>query len=302
LHLLLFQPHRSNDYTHRIPTGWLNTVDKIDQQWIGQTLFASKGVLVANLKTWWYPPTVPGPNWTTRPSPEAYFYRRFFLWMPRKMWAFDFKCPTCSDSQSLTSKGLYNRVLSVIDLTGRYYLGAEYLECRSCRGTFISYDTCLLGQLPDAYQVRFPVILTRKYACDRAVVNLMRARTLGNSPTAVCHDVHEMQTEDWMRSTITYLTDCERHKKSHRQLNLSVSEYQDPPDFKSPPNPKWFLATYIRDVWARLQWLKASATSVYGEVLKIDSTKKITRKLQVRFILIYLAKYINKILTTFVLG
>ena len=92
LHLLWFQPHRSNDYTHRIPTGWLNTVDKIDQQWIGQTLFASKGVLVANLKTWWYPPTVPGPNWTTRPSPEAYFYRRFFLWMPRKMWAFDFKC------------------------------------------------------------------------------------------------------------------------------------------------------------------------------------------------------------------
>jgi hypothetical protein len=130
----------------------------------------------------------------------------------------------------------------------------------------------------------------------------MRARTLGNSPTAVCHDVHEMQTEDWMRRTIAYLTDCERHKKSHQQLNLSVSEYQDPPDFKSPPNPKWFLATYIRDVWARLQWLKASATSVYGEVLKIDSTKKITRKLQVRFILIYLAKYINKILTTFVLG
>ena len=63
----------------------------------------------------------------------------------------------------------------------------------------------------------------------------MRARTLGNSPTAVCHDVHEMQTEDWMRRTIAYLTDCERHKKSHQQLNLSVSEYQDPPDFKSPP-------------------------------------------------------------------
>ncbi len=158
---------------------------------------------MANLKTWWYPPPVPGPNSSTKPAAEAYFFQRFFLWMPRKMWEFNFTCPTCSDVQSLTSKGLYNRVRKVIDLTCRYYLAAEYLECRSCRGTFISYDARLLSQLPDAYQVRFPIILTRKYACDRAVVNLMRARTLGNSPTAVCHDVHEMQTEDWMRRTIS---------------------------------------------------------------------------------------------------
>jgi hypothetical protein len=146
----------------------------------------------------------------------------------RKMWAFNFTCPTCSDVQYLTSKGLYNRVRKYIDLTCHYYLAAEYLECISCRGTFISYDACLLFQLPDAYQVRFPVILTRKYACDRAVVNLMRTRTLVNSPTAVCHDVHEMQTEDWMRRTISYLTDCKRHKKSHQQLKLSACEYHDP--------------------------------------------------------------------------
>lgn len=155
------------------------------------------------------PPPIPGPNLKAKPVAEAYFCSRFFLWMPRKMWTFDFKCPACSDSPSLTSKGLYNRVRNVIDLTCRYYLGAEYLECRSCRGTFISHDARLLGQLPDAYQVRFPVILTRKYACDKAVVHLMRARTLGSSPSAVCHDVHEMQTEDWMRRTISYLTDCE---------------------------------------------------------------------------------------------
>lgn len=168
------------------------------------------------------------------------------------MWTFDFKCPACSGSPSLTSKGLYNRVRNVIDLTCRYYLGAEYLECRSCRGTFISHDARLLGQLPDAYQVRFPVILSRKYACDKAVVHLMRARTLGSSPSAVCHDVHKMQTEDWMRRTISYLTDCERHRKSHQQLNLLSCNYRDPPDFKSPPTPKWFLATHIRDVWMRL--------------------------------------------------
>jgi hypothetical protein len=133
--------------------------------------------------------------------------------MPRKMWAFAFKCPSCSDSQSLTSKSLYNWVPNVIDLTCRYYIGAEYLECLSCRGTLISYDARLLTQLTDSYQVRFPVTLTRKYACNSSVINLMHARTLGNSPTTACHDVHEMQAEECMRRTIFYLADCDRHKK-----------------------------------------------------------------------------------------
>ncbi|EFX81109.1 hypothetical protein DAPPUDRAFT_317786 [Daphnia pulex] len=177
------EPHRSNDYSHRLPSGWLDTVDKIDQySGSAKIFFASKETLVSNLKTWWYPPSFPGPTLNAIPLSEAYFYPSYFFWMPRKMWVFDFKCPSCSDSQSLTSKRLYNRVRNVIDLTCRYYIGAEYLECRSCRGTLISYDTRLLSQLPDAYQVRFPVTLTRKYACNSSVINLMHLRTLEKQP------------------------------------------------------------------------------------------------------------------------
>lgn len=36
----------------------------------------------------------------------------------------------------------------------------------------------------------------------------------------------------------------------------------------------------MRNVWERLPQLLAAATSVYGSVLKIDSTKKICKKLQ----------------------
>ena len=36
----------------------------------------------------------------------------------------------------------------------------------------------------------------------------------------------------------------------------------------------------MRDVWERLPQLLAAATSVYGIVLKIDTTKKICKKLQ----------------------
>jgi hypothetical protein len=150
------------------------------------------------------------------------------------MWEFDFKCTSFSYSQSLTSKRLYNRVRNVIDLTCHYFIGAEYLESRWCRETFISYDARLLSLLPDAYQVHFPVTLTRKYACDRSVINVMRARTLGNSPTAVCHAVHEMQAEYCMRRTISYLADCEMHKKSWKQLNFPSCQYDEPLNFKSP--------------------------------------------------------------------
>ena len=37
---------------------------------------------------------------------------------------------------------------------------------------------------------------------------------------------------------------------------------------------------YVRDVWSRLPALLAQLTSVYGSVLKVDSTKKVVKKLQ----------------------
>lgn len=37
---------------------------------------------------------------------------------------------------------------------------------------------------------------------------------------------------------------------------------------------------YVRDVWSRLPALLAAATSTYGSILKIDSTKKVCKKLQ----------------------
>ena len=36
---------------------------------------------------------------------------------------------------------------------------------------------------------------------------------------------------------------------------------------------------YIRDVWSRLPQLLAAATSIGGSILKIDSTKKVCKKL-----------------------
>ena len=79
-------------------------------------------------------------------------------------------CPNCGSDEELRSKGLYRRVRRVIDVTDVYYLAAKYMDCRSCKGTFVAWDLRILDQLPEGIRARFPVVLTYKYACDRAVI------------------------------------------------------------------------------------------------------------------------------------
>ena len=44
--------------------------------------------------------------------------------------------------------------------------------------------------------------------------------------------------------------------------------------------PSWFLKVYAKDILRRLPQILTTCTSVLGNVLKIDSTKKVCRKLQ----------------------
>ncbi|KAK2143968.1 hypothetical protein NP493_4354g00007 [Ridgeia piscesae] len=195
--------------------------------------------------------------------------------------------PMMVSSRQLRSKGLYNRVRRVVDVTDIYYLAAEYMDCRSCRGTFVAWDLRILDQLPEGVRARFPVVLTYKYACDRAVIASLRARTLGNSPTALRNNLQEVHSEAHLRRVTQYLHDCVRYRAKRATYGAgSPKTAVATTDFPPPPHPdvfrsaKWFLATYVRDVWSRLPSLQAAVTSTFGRVLKIDSTKKVCRKLQ----------------------
>ena len=246
-------------------------------------MFASKGNLTSKLKNWWFPPASPSPNSTAKPNPDTYFRRRIFLWMPKRMWDIVLVCPTCNlPSRTLQSKGLYPRVRLVLDIKDYYYLAAEYHYCKACNDTFIAWDRRILNLLPDGVRLTFPVILTYKYACDTAVITLLRSRTLGNSPSALQNTVCELHSEEWMRKCVSYLSACKRHQAASHTFLQTPVEYQKEQQFKNPPTAtcKWFLACYVRDVYNRLDDLKAVTTSVYGRILKIDSTKKITKKLQ----------------------
>ena len=60
----------------------------------------------------------------------------------------------------------------------------------------------------------------------------------------------------------------------------SSPDYDQPISFKEIPGASWFLACYVRDVFNRLEAIKANLTSATGRILKIDGTKKILNKLQ----------------------
>ena len=58
----------------------------------------------------------------------------------------------------------------------------------------------MLQQLTVDVCSHFPAVLTRKYGCDIAVVGLLRALTLDSTPTALCHNLREVHSEEWMRN------------------------------------------------------------------------------------------------------
>ena len=196
------------------------------------------------------------------------------------MWNIDFRCPHCTTHQSLRSKGIYNRVRFVLDIKDYYYLVGEYMYCSVCNGTFLAWDHRMLEQLTDGVKATFPVVLTRKYACDVAVVSLLRARTLGNSPSALRNNLHELHSEEHLRRQLRYSSCCERHHKGLQSFQQTVPHYQKTLEFPFFPTAQWFLAVYVWDVWSILPALLVAATSAYGSILKIDSTKKICKKFQ----------------------
>lgn len=87
----------AKDFSLHLPKGWNENILQHDRQWIGRAVFAKKGELATKLKMWWYPPPTDLTSPQTKPVPSGYFRQQLFLWMPRKMWKIDLKCPNCKD-------------------------------------------------------------------------------------------------------------------------------------------------------------------------------------------------------------
>ena len=95
----------------------------------------------------------------------------------------------------------------------------------------------MLAQLAEGVRTRFPVILTYTYVCDQAIVSLLGACTIGNSPTALCHNLQELHSEEWMRNSyVTSVTARDIRMVSRIWDRVHQNTYQQLqfPTFQNP--------------------------------------------------------------------
>ena len=97
---------------------------------------------------------------------------------------------------------------------------------------------------------------------------------MGNSATQLYRKLQEQHSEAWMQRVLQYLSACEPFTRSSV---VRPPAFAEPPLLPALPKPKWLLAVYARDVLGRLGEVKAKITSIFGSVLKMDSTKKVSQ-------------------------
>nr|XP_046166284.1 uncharacterized protein LOC124002687 isoform X4 [Oncorhynchus gorbuscha] len=261
-----------------LPESWRSSLTKEQQRWIGRTLFTrdsfGRSTLTTDLVTWWNPPQ-PRPIYNQPPaSPDPFFACQLFLWMPVRIWTYKLACPQSGCRGTLCQAGLYKTIRRVLDIDRWYLMATEYLECGRCKKKVAGWSRDLVSQLDAQHRCQFPAILTYNLSCDLRVVRMLRSRTLGNSASQTYSKLCESHSESWMRRCIQYLGECKQF------LALGIGrQFTDPPEMPPVPSPVWLLTVYSHDVLSRLDEVKARVTSVFGSILKMDSTKKVTKKL-----------------------
>ncbi len=154
-----------------LPEGRKQTLPKQQHLWVSKALFtkdkSGRLALTKNLRLWWFPPG-PRPLYVQPPSsPDGFFHAKLFLWVPYRMWAYRLLCtqPTCRRlGIQLTACGMYKTVRRVLDVSGWYFMGTEYLECRSCKKKLAAWSKDILDQLDPVHREKFPAVLTYRLA------------------------------------------------------------------------------------------------------------------------------------------
>ena len=107
-------------------------------------------------------------------------------------------------------------------------------------------------------------------SCDRAVIGQLKERTLGNGVARLRAFLVEQHTREWMSRSMLYLSVL-------RKLRAPGAAPQEVslPEMHKVPGLTWLGGVYVREAITRLDETKARVTSIFGDILKMDSTKKV---------------------------
>ncbi|XP_026051984.1 uncharacterized protein LOC113038622 isoform X1 [Carassius auratus] len=261
-----------------LPEGWKQMLPKEQRRWVSKALFSrdtsGKLKMTEPLQLWWSPP---GPQLLYSrppPFPDPFFHSRLFLWMPCRMWAYRLPCvkPNCRRlGNYLRPCGLYDTVRRVLDMSGWYFMVTEYLECCSCRKKVAGWSQDILDQLDPIHREKFPAVLTYRLSCDKELVRLMRSQTPGKSVMSLYRHLCVRHKEQWLAQSAEYLSVLDKFQ----DLSAVTARL---PQMMPLPSPSLLLRVHAKDVLTRLGEMKARVTSIYGSILKMVSTKKVTKK------------------------
>ncbi|XP_051780334.1 uncharacterized protein LOC127527010 [Erpetoichthys calabaricus] len=104
----------------------------------------------------------------------------------------------------------------------------------------------------------------------------MHERTLGNGASRLRRYLLEEHTRSWLTRSKKFMFAVTKFITSGAEPSTTP---RLPPRMTPVPSAKWLLSIYARKVASRLEETKARITSIFGSILKMDSTKKVTKKL-----------------------
>ncbi|XP_043228355.1 uncharacterized protein LOC122384727 [Amphibalanus amphitrite] len=267
-----------------LPPGWDSYLSPWEQSWIGGLFRTTThgGRRHAELRDgltelWCRPPEPPAVASEPPADADRYYGVPLFLWLPRRLWGASLFCPQCG--ALLNGFGLHSRLRKALDLSLGYWIATECLTCPQCRPqkVYAAWDHRLVRQLDLGRQQQFPAVLKNDLACDKAIISLFRSTGPWRNPAEIQRNICDGVGQAYLTRTLCYLSHCDEHSaapgETQRRRPVAL-----PPPHPVVPSAKRLMRVYLRETHARQQRYLATITSVFGDVLKMDSSRKLTQK------------------------
>lgn len=149
----------------------------------------------------------PSPTFSGTLSPESWYARDIFVWLPDKMHGIKLPCVSCKQSKNVEAKEWPRPIgRRVITEDSCYYLISRRMECKACKITFLGHDRRVIQLLPKYIQQDFPAWLSPRSGIDLKLLAMLRtcfSESMGPEPFA--RFLRENHTRRYHDSWLQYL-------------------------------------------------------------------------------------------------
>ncbi|XP_043980688.1 uncharacterized protein LOC122835588 [Gambusia affinis] len=261
-----------------------------------------------------HPPPPPTSVKGGLPSMTSFFTTPVFFWRPVGVMQAKIRCPNSNcpapPGEFLEKKGFGSYARQVCGMTNSYTLLTEKLKCTYCEKVrrvasekhsdteevggcreqqyiWLAHSPKILMNLAPAVRSMFPAILCGKRAVDKGVVTLLNDRVNSVSMSKVQrllqqgHDEWYVERRDLYQTLLyeAHVAGDGSSQKSILPFAKAAGTYTPPPPRTPLPCARVLRRAHMIMEMEKMPVYRASILSVTGEILCIDGTKKILKKI-----------------------